>query len=197
MREEENSKRTCRWRLSSSSTVLTAKNPRSARETGCNFGLDRRQIWSESARQQTDNNCICVKGVVGEENDSAHRKLQRTARLLRRSGQEGEEGPRPCCGSRGGPGFGQSQQRPQHVAGHWGRSSARSFELRKWASETLSRAACLFCKQDPRCSKLLKEHLVFLNHFWPPQERPHVKAKFYSLNCIPDRCTRKVLLITY
>lgn len=56
--------------------------------------------------------------MEGEENDSAHGKLGGTASLLQTSGQEGEEGTADGCGSRGGPGFGQSQQSPQHLTGH-------------------------------------------------------------------------------
>lgn len=103
------------------------------------------------------------RGVEAGNKDSNRRKLGRTARLLQRREEEGEEGTKACCESWRGPGFRQSQQCPTGSAGH--RSSSPNIGLRKRASDILTTAACLFCKQEHRLSKLLKEHLVFLNHF--------------------------------
>lgn len=169
MHEEEN--RTCR-RLSYFSTTFTAKDSWSAKQTGCNISLNRRWIWSESARQQTYDNCACVHSSYcpwirygGRRKQQCPKKVQEDSKAPLKEQAGGEEGTADGCGSQGGPGFRQGQQHPQHWVGHWGRGSAPSLGLRKWESETLTRAAWLFCKWGPRLFRLLKEYLVFLCHF--------------------------------
>lgn len=170
MHEEEDRKRAHRGWLSNFSTVLTAEDPCSATEMGCNVSLDWRLIWSESARQQTHSNCIC-------DHSSHCPEMRSGGRKQRQYPQKAGEDSKATSEERGG-GRGRNQsllwklerawlQAESAVstasAGH--RSSSPNIGLRKWASEILTTAACLFCKQKHRLSQLLKEHLVFLNHF--------------------------------
>lgn len=161
MDEEENRKRTGWGWLSNFSVVLTAEDLWSAREMGCNISLDRRLIWNESARPQTHSNCICVHSSCCPEMRSGGRK----------------QCPQKAGEDRGGRGRNQSllwklesaclqAESAVCTASGWSlRGSLPNIRLRKWAYENLTTAACLFCKQEPRLSKLLKEYLVFLNHF--------------------------------